>query len=173
MGGTQSVLSNTWKLRRTEKMHFFPPLESFSGFPLLPLIFIFSHFSIWILLGRNRLSGCWRHLYIITYARAYPYPLFWNDLPRLNTYANHAFPFRSNLSLTLSAFFFSITLVTFEHTMYLFLLLIVFLPSQECELLEDRDFLCDFFTDRLTLRTVPGTASIFNRYLLNEWFWPY
>lgn len=67
-------------------------------------------------------------------------------------YANHPFPSRSNLSLTLLAYFLSIPSVTFELTVYLFLLFIVFLSLLEGELLEDRDFCVFFLTDILTLK---------------------
>lgn len=79
-------------------------------------------------------------------------------------YANHPFPSRSNLSLTLLAYFLSIPSVTFELTVYLFLLFIVFLSLLEGELLEDRDF-CVVFLLIFSLWNCHWHILYSNRYL--------
>ena len=69
-------------------------------------------------------------------------PLFWNALP---AYATHVFPSRSNLSLSLPAYFFFIAPVTFELTIYLFLLFIVFPLLTRMWAPGGQRFLCHFF----------------------------
>lgn len=88
-----------------------------------------------------------------------------------STFANHTFPSRPNLSLTLAVYFSLQHLSTLNLLYNYFFCSLFFLSFLDCEPLEDRDF-CVISSLMFSLRTIAGTSVVlkwvFTEYLFGS-----